>query len=309
MKTQRYLDMVNKAALNAKIKITQETELEIIKLYDMAIQDLINKLKKENNKLSRQFIKSRIRMLNAELEKIIENSSSGAAKAACKNHEDVLNKIMSKSGKKLKFDSLFSNIPNDVLAVMKEGKIYKDGAGLSSRIWNYGGANSKYIEDIIYTGLAEGTSAVDLAKMLETYVKPSSRKYWSNDKIKELLGEGYAQRQEQIEYNALRLARTTITHSFTLGNKLSAERNPFVTHMKWHSVFAHGRTCEVCKERDGKIFTIKELPFDHPNGLCWEEPVYEKSLDEYAKEIRNWIDGGNNSNLDKWYAEYGKFFI
>ena len=79
--------------------------------------------------------------------------------------------------------------------------------------------------------------------------------------------------------------------------------------MKWHSVFAHGRTCEVCKEMDGKIFTIKEFPFDHPNGLCWEEPVYEKSLDEYAKEIRNWIDGENNSNLDKWYAEYGKFFI
>ena len=37
-------------------------------------------------------------------------------------------------------------------------------------------------------------------------------------------------------------------------------------------------------------------------------PVIEKSLDKIADELRNWVDGGNNRKLDKWYKEYGDYF-
>lgn len=302
-----YLTMANRASLNAKIEITKKAQREIIDLYSKAIDDLSKKLKSTGG-LKEAYIKSRIRGLNAELEHLIEQYSMESAESAVTLHKGTLEEIVGRTGHKLQFDRLFGNIPTEVLQVMREGGIYKDGAGLSARIWDYTGSNAKYIEDIIYSGIAEGTNAFDLANLLEDYVNPKSRKNWNNEKIKELLGPVYASKQQQVEYNALRLARTSIAHSFTIGNKLSAQRNPFIEKFKWHSVFAHGRTCEECKEKDGQIYKIEDLPFDHPNGLCWEEPVYEKSLDEYTKEIGEWLDGGKNANLDKWYEEYGEFF-
>lgn len=37
-------------------------------------------------------------------------------------------------------------------------------------------------------------------------------------------------------------------------------------------------------------------------------PAISKSLDSVADELRDWVDGGNNIKLDKWYKEYGDYF-
>ena len=298
-----YLSSMNKLALDKKIALTKQAQLELISMYSTMIGDLSKELKKAGT-LQQKFIEGRIRALYTELTTYMEGACKEAAQCAVSLHQDTLQHIVNKSGNELQFDRVFSDIPFQVLETMKLGGIYSDGKGLSPRIWYLTKKAKDDIENIVYGGIAKGTSADKLAHVLEEYVAPSKRKIWDRHKIKELLGEGYASANKYIEYNALRLARTSIAHSFTLGNKLSAERNPFVTHFKWHSVFAHGRTCQICKDRDGKIYTIKKLPYDHPNGLCWEEPVYEKELSYYSDRIKKWIDGKDDKLLNRWYDKW-----
>lgn len=302
----KYLDRLNKIALNDKIQNTKEAEREIIKVYDMAISDIAKKLRDTGDMPSQKYLRSRINALFYELNGIVERGSIEAGETIIEKHVKTLERINKEAGTDFKFDKMFADIPTEVLKAMKGGNLYKDGLGLSSRVWNYTEENLKQIETIIYNGLSEGTGAVELAQLLETYVNPEARKYWDNAKIRELLGDGYAAANRQIEYNALRLARTCIAHSSTLANRIAANRNPFVTHFKWHSVFAHGRTCEICKERDGKIYAIKDLPFDHPNGLCWEEEIYDHDLDYYVDEIKEWIDGEDKPDIQYWYENYYK---
>lgn len=296
-----YLKKINQAALQRKITLTKKAQNEIFNTFDVAITDLSRQLTSAQG-FQKAFIQNRMRALHEEMEELINEYSLESAKAAADVHKDTLQKIGNMAGLDVDFQNTFGNIPSEALKAMKSAEMYKDGMDLSKRIWNITQQSGKQIEEIIYSGIAQGTNAVDLAKLLQEHVNPLSRKVWDNGKIKELLGDGYAWANKQIEYNALRLARTSIAHTFTLSNKLSAQKNPFVEKMRWHSVFAHGRTCSICKERDGKEYTIKDLPFDHPNGMCWEEPIYDKSLDLYAKELRDWVDGKPNDILDNWFT-------
>ena len=68
-----------------------------------------------------------------------------------------------------------------------------------------------------------------------------------------------------------------------------------------------GRTCELCKSRDGNIYKLDEAPFDHPNGFCFLEPCLsingkEATLEDVGRDIGKWIRGEPNSGLmDKKY--------
>ena len=115
-------------------------------------------------------------------------------------------------------------------------------------------------------------------------------------------------RNKRVDYNAMRLARTSINHAYQTSSIQSSNMNPFVEGIQWHSAMIHGRTCELCMERHGQIYPIDDVPLDHPNGLCTMIPYIPKSLDEVAIELRNWVDGGSNPKLDLWYNEYGDYF-
>lgn len=181
------------------------------------------------------------------------------------------------------------------------GGIYKDGAGLSTRIWQTSAMASNRIQDVIAAGLAQDMGAAKLSKLLQDYVNPTARKNWSNDKIRELLGDGYAAWNKNLEYNALRLARTTLAHTATMSMRQARTINPYATKIKWHSVHAAGRTCSICEEMDGNIYDTDKCPFDHPNGMCYQTHEMEKSLDEIADELAAWCRGEPNEMLDEWW--------
>ena len=54
-----------------------------------------------------------------------------------------------------------------------------------------------------------------MAKLLEEFVKPKARRFWDNATIESTLGKSTARKFENLEYNALRLARTTISYSLS----------------------------------------------------------------------------------------------
>lgn len=57
---------------------------------------------------------------------------------------------------------------------------------------------------------------------------------------------------------------------------LKAYQDSGVTKVEWHTVL-DGRECEICKERDGKVYYIRSLPpKPHPGCRCWYSPADNK---------------------------------
>ena len=204
-----------------------------------------------------------------------------------------------------KFDNIIGKLGMESVKNVIGGKIYKDGAGLSPRVWQASAMSYNKIQEVIAAGLAQDMGATNLSKLLQDYVNPTARKTWSKDKLQELLGDGYAAWNKNLEYNALRLARTTLAHTATMSMRQVSKINPYATKIKWHSVHAAGRTCETCNELDGQIFDTDKCPFDHPNGMCYQTHEMEKSLDEIADELADWCNGAENEVLDNWWKSMG----
>lgn len=200
------------------------------------------------------------------------------------------------------FRNVFSRVPKEALEELIGGSYYNDGKGLSKRIWFTEGKVNGDIDYIIQQAMAQKKSAVELAKDLEMYVNPNAVKSFDLGKVYPNL------RGKQIEYNAMRLARTTVAHAYQLSLIRSSKKNPYVEGIEWHSAFSHGRTCELCKQRHGQIFSKEDCPLDHPQGLCTLIPYIPKDLDEVAGELRDWLDGKASPELDSWYQMYGQEF-
>lgn len=288
------------------LNLVKEQEQEMLKAYIRAARDLMKKFNTTNGPATQWRINEYLRSLSAEIESIITENATLAAQMPADLHAFILEQaatnlsdgtILSKG-----FKRMFGQIPKRAVANILSGAIYQDGRGLSRRIWSDVTGIGNNIRDIVASGLSRQISAKELAKLVEGYVDPTQYKDWSK-RAGELLGKGYG----RVEYNSMRLARTTITHSGIISNKLSAKANPFCDGLKWnlsgsHSARMHGHTDE-CDEYAGRIFPADEYPFEHPNGLCYPTPAISKSIDEIADELKNWVDGESNDTLDNWYAQ------
>ena len=175
------------------------------------------------------------------------------------------------------------------------GKLYGDKWSLSSAIWKNGLRTKSDIQNVVAKGLVENKPIKDIADAITKYVDPTARKPWDWSKV-------YPGTAAQVDYNAQRLARTMIQHSFQASLVESQRFNPFCQGIVWHSVGLHGRTCELCLERDGNVFPVKDLPLDHPNGLCYFEPAMD-NMNDIADRLANWANGGSDPALDTYVAK------
>ena len=199
------------------------------------------------------------------------------------------------------FESMFSKIPKKAMNEILFGKAYKDRKGLSERIWLDTKKFNKDIDYIIAEGIANKKSTYEIAKDLEKYVNPKASKDWEWEKV-------YPHTNKVVDYNAQRLARTSIQHAFQQAQKRSCAKNPYVEKIRWLSSNS-SRTCELCNSRNNQLFDIKDVPLDHPNGLCTTIPEITMSYEEIAEELKAWVNGEANTKLDKWFKKYAKDFI
>ena len=200
--------------------------------------------------------------------------------------------------KEVKFEYMFANVPDDVVNDVLNGVVYNKKNFLSKRIWNITKKELNDINKIVAKGIAENKSTYDIAKDLEKYVNPTAKKKWDWSKV-------YPGTNRKIDYNAQRLARTLVQHAFQKSFERVNEKNPFVKGYIWLSALAHGRTCEVCRERNGKFYKKGELPLDHPNGLCTWAVELKGDLNSIADDIVKWNESpkGTYPDIDK-FAEY-----
>lgn len=150
------------------------------------------------------------------------------------------------------------------------GNVYGGSWTLSSSIW---GNNSKQVRDvynIVARGQLLGYSFEQIADQLKKYVNP--------DKLYDWDGPGSLHiYSHSIDYNAQRLIRTLVTHAYQYAQWAMTHDDPTLLGYRWH---AQGpRACPICKERNGVIFPVNSVPWDHPNGACYIEPVYSSRHD------------------------------
>ncbi|WP_039242639.1 hypothetical protein [Clostridium botulinum] len=297
-----YLKLVKEAQAK-RIALTNK-ELQFIKnLYKDVAADLTIKIRKSSpgsltDKWLRDYrlqLKRNIKHLNDALGKDLKESILNSANYASAIQMDFFNNLSDKCriNCSTKFSNMFSNIPLDAASEIINGQFYKDGKGLSKRLWNHNLKTNNDVDYIISKGIIGKKNAYDIAKDLEEYINPKARKEWSFKR-----NSGTSRR---VEYNSFRLAVTSISHAYQLSLQRSCKVNPFVEGIKWHTSNSHRGPCALCESREGKIYKSDELPLDHPMGVCYFTPVITRSMEDIGNELNRWINGESNPKLDSIY--------
>lgn len=184
--------------------------------------------------------------------------------------------------------------PRPVLPVREQRGVYDpfhqwvdpNGYRLSDRIWRTSIEVRSRIDRLLDYHIARGTSAVDIAELLEPFLTPQALRQRT---VRPYGTEG--------SYAARRLARTEITAAAGRATVNAAAANPFVERLQWRTSGSHPGF-DICDQNarggpngDG-IYAIAETPPypSHPNCLCSLLPVPTGSTADLVQSLRADID-------------------
>lgn len=272
-------------AISQRNSITKRELRYIRKLYNEWAREVkaeANRLKSlgspgtlnEERALARLYyeLRNASKQLTVDIERTVRNGASDVADAVVRTNKKWLISLgMDISSFEYRFTSEKKRAINRILT----GQIYKGFNGLSQRVWQIGQGHEKDIYNIIAKGVAFGKSPYEIAKDIEKYVNPSKRLPWSNV-YRDTNGNvvRFPVKNRKVDYNAMRLVRTTLQHTYQEALIEMTKDNPFVEGYLWIAAGSH--PCPVCQDRDGTIYKASNVPYDHPNGMCDIEPVIDK---------------------------------
>lgn len=303
-----------KNAEQARNSLTNNQQRNIRRMYAELYQEVSKQLESapENSynaqrlALLQRQINNRIGTLTRNIEQGIISDMGSVAEAVVEDCREFLKQC---GFAEADIVDAFQYVPLQIVENIRTGNVYQNGWTLSKAIWWQEGQTRGKINDIIARGMAQGKSAYEIAKDLERYVNPSARKESRkisfinpNTGKKDIFYFG------KVDYNAQRLARTLISHAYQQSFEIVNRNDPFVVDYVWHSAGIHGRTCQVCFDRDGKHFKKDELPLDHPNGLCTFEAYIPESMSEIAGRIAKWYRAptGTYPEIDRYARDFVK---
>lgn len=274
-----------KDAISQRNSITKREMRYIRKLYNEWAREVKAEAKRlkslgtsgtlaQERELARLYyeLRNASKQLTADIERTVKNGSSDVGDVLVNTNKRWLKSLgMDISS----FEYRFSNDKKRAINRIITGQIYKGFNGLSNRIWKIGQGHEKDIYNIIAKGIALNKDMYEIAKDIEKYVDPNRRLPWSNI-IKDKDGNviRFPVGNKKVDYNAIRLVRTTIQHTYQEVLVEMTRDNPFVEGYLW--IAAGGHPCPLCLDRDGTIYQVSNLPYDHPNGMCEIEPVVDK---------------------------------
>lgn len=271
-------------AERTRVAVTKRNKQKIRSLYKQVSKDIQRELKSLKGKANISSIMQRnyLRQLQKQidqsladvdvnLEKIIKTGIRDTAQGAVVDAQTML----LNAGIHIK--GAFSHVPQDIVARVTSGQIYQSNWSLSKAIWSNNKKIHNDINKIISKGIAENKSAYDIAKDLEKYVTPGAQKPWDWGKV-------YPGTNKVIDYNAQRLSRTLVSHAYQQSLVETVKKNPYVVGLRWEASNSD-RCCDLCQERDGKIFPVEDCPLDHPNGMCTQTVVFDRPLKDIASDL------------------------
>lgn len=281
-----------------RVKLTQQQQENIVKIYQRASKAVGKRAKTlpktPSAPLKEWYLKELQKEINLQLrkaEKSLEDQIKGNMAQVSQTVVDEASNFNSKVG--LKVEGAYFYVPDEIVKTLSTGKLYSGDWSLSNAIWNTHIKARQSINNVVAQGIAENKSAYDIAKDLEKYLNPEAKKDWDWSKV-------YPGSAKRIDYNAQRLARTMVSHAYQQSFIKVTQNNPFVQDYVWHSANSD-RTCELCADRDGRHFPKDDLPLDHPNGMCTFEAYIPDSMTQIADRLADWVQGKEDSSLDRWY--------
>lgn len=299
--------LIFKNAEKVRDSITESQKKDIAKLYnDWAdevgkMADYYAKKTTASAPLSERYYKE----LKKQLQETSQQVSNEVYKQIKNNMYIVSDSVIADNVNWLKqfgfseegLNAAFSFVPDSVVRSIVTGQVYESGWSLSARIWGNNEETMKDLYRIVAGGVAQQMPIYDISKQLEQYVRPGAAKQWNLiDK------DGRKIYPRQIDYNAQRLARTLVQHSYQQSFDAVCHNNPFVIDYVWN---ANGsRVCEICMDRDGKHYKKDELPLDHPNGMCVMEPNIDDNMEDKLVEWFNSEDG-TYPEIDEFAKQFG----
>lgn len=134
-----------------------------------------------------------------------------------------------------------------------------NGYRLSDRIWNTAATERARLDAYLDDAIKRGTGALAMARELEQFLDPSRNGLTTN------MPYG-----KKASYDAMRLARTEITHAHYNADLASGAMNPFVAGLQWMLSNRHPRR-DICDDYakggpagDG-VYTLETIPqVPHP---------------------------------------------
>lgn len=299
------------------------TDRLIRNLYTRAARDLANELRSaKKDSLTERWLKAylqaveeEIGRMNGEIERAIRSGAQAATQARVNAETEYLARVAGAAQVDESFTQVLANVPTETLRAMYEGKLYTDGRMLSRRIWSATGRLEGNIAEIIQQGVAQKQSPLELARQLEAYVNPKTACPVSWHKIYPSIPF-----ERKIDYNALRLARTSIIHAAWAADRAAAKKNPLCMGLKWNLSDAHYErqiavagedVCDTYARHDeglGRgVYPVEKIPFPHPQCLCYRTEVLP-SMEESADALRKWARGEHtdsalDAGFEKWKRE------
>lgn len=287
-------------------RLTKEQEQEIANTYKQVADKVKKKLKSIPNNgtatsaLKKQQLQQLKKLLDSEYKSMRDKIGKQIEQKAKETTQGPINaaKEFAKKLGFVKLEGSYASVPNDVISSIVTGQVYDGDWSLSSALWKDVQHKQKDINKVIADGVSMNKSAFDIAKDLEEYVDPKAKKSWDWKKV-------YPGVSSKIDYSAQRLARTMPAHAYQQSLEATVKNNPFIDGYIWHSGTGK-RTCEICRERDGKFFAKGKLPMDHPNGRCTFITKGQSMMD-ISDRLADWVNGKSDKGIDKYMEDlYGK---
>lgn len=299
--------LIFKDAEAAKAAIMASQQKEIAKLYEDWADEIGERAKYYSHKstASAPVSERYYRELQKQLRQTSQEVSNEIYKKIKSNIYTIADAVVSDNVKWLEsfgfssagLNAAFSYVPHEIVQNLVTGQIYDSSWSLSSRIWGDNEQTLKDIYQVMAKGLAENKPIYEIAKDLESYVRPSARLPWNLR-----MADGKKIYKKQVDYNAQRLARTLVQHGYQQSFIATTQKNPFITEYIWRS--NGSRVCNLCKARDGVHYKKTELPMDHPNGMCTMEPVV---VDNIVDQLADWFNSpdGTYPEIDAFANNFG----
>lgn len=195
-------------------------------------------------------------------------------------------------------DVALAYVPQSTVNALIMGQVYGEAGSwsLSAAIWGDNEQTLRDIYAIVAKGVAQQMPIQKVSELLASYVDPDRAFKWTGPK------DGPRIYKKAVDYNAQRLARTLVQHTYQNSLVAVTKDNPFVTEFVW---WANGpRVCPICSSRDGTHYKKDKLPLDHPNGMCVMEPVI---VDNLTDRLADWVNSedGKYPEIDAFAKRYG----
>ena len=299
--------LIFKDAIKARDAIMESQKREIASLYEKWADEIGEMAKHYSHQSSASSIIQERQM--KELKKMLRTTSqevSNEVHSKVKRNmylisdavvSDNVNWLKSFGFSEDGLNAAFNYVPDEIVRNLITGQVYESGWSLSARIWGDNEATLKDIYQVVAKGMAENIPIYDIVKELEAYVRPGAKLPWNLKTF-----DGVKIYKKQVDYNAQRLARTLVQHSYQQSFVATTQKNPFITEYIWIS--NGSRVCPLCAERDGAHFKKNELPLDHPNGMCTMEPVV---ADDMIDQLADWFNSpdGTYPDIDEFAGNFG----